>query len=197
MKTIKFILTLLLTLMYVQLSYAQGDASRFSFEIAGGPSHAKQTLGDADLNFGGGFEAVFHYRVMPHAGVYAGWGWNKFSADQSFAGSNADFEETGYVFGLQFKHPLGLGSTLGFLRAGGLYNHIEIENRDGDIIEDTGHGFGLQIAGGVEIPVSGKWSITPGVKFNSLSRDLDDDSSQIRELTLRYQSLRIGFHRKF
>lgn len=196
MKTLKFTLVLLMSALCTQMIYAQQGSSRFSFEFAGGPSYANRTLAGADLNIGGGFEAVFHYRFMPHTGAYAGWGWNKFSADRSFAGDDMDFEETGYVFGLQFKHPIGAGNMNGYVRAGGLYNHIEIENTDGDIVEDTGHGFGFQLAAGLEIPVSQKWSITPGIKFNSLSRDLESGSVN-RDLNLSYDCLRIGFHRSF
>jgi opacity protein-like surface antigen len=129
-------------------------------------------------------------------GAYGGWGWNKFSADQSFAGDNVDFEETGYIFGLQFLHPIGSGAMNGFVRAGGLYNHIEIENSAGDITDDTGHGLGFQLAAGVEIPVAKKWSVTPGLKFNFLSRDLNTTSGN-RELNLSYDCLRVGFQRKF
>lgn len=177
-------------------SYAQQTQSRFSFELNAGPSVANNELGGADLDLGGGFEGVFYYRVMPHAGLYAGWGWNKFSSDKTFIGDDMDFEETGYVFGLQFKHPVGNSPIDGFLRLGGLYNHIEIENTDGEIIEDTGHGLGFQLAGGIDIPLGGKWSITPGFKFNSLSRELTTEDINT-ELDLNYFSGRIGLVRQF
>lgn len=177
-------------------SFAQPQTSRFSFEINSGPSIANKDLGGADLNVGAGFEGIFHYRIMPHVSAHLGWGWNKFSADQSFAGSDMDFEETGYIFGLQFKHPFKSNSLSWFVRASGLYNHIEIENNDGDIIEDTGHGLGLQFAGGLDIPLNNKWSFTPSLKLNSLTRDLDTGETE-RNLNLNYDCLRLGFSLKF
>ena len=90
-----------------------------------------------------------------------------------FAGSNTDFEETGYVIGLQFKHPVDGFLSSYYLRAGALYNHIEVENDNGDIIGDTGHGLGFQLAAGVDIPLGAKWSLTPGVKYNAVSGTAD------------------------
>jgi hypothetical protein len=77
------------------------------------------------------------------------------------------------VFGLQYKHAIGSTPLSYYLRAGGLYNHIEIENADGDIIGDTEHGLGWQFAAGIDYSLGKNWSITPGLKFNSLARDVE------------------------
>ncbi len=176
--------------------FAQEKEKRFGFEVSGGASFATSDLGDANLQLGFGGEGIFHYRFMPHLGVYAGWGYNAFSAENSFAGNEIDFEETGYVFGLQFKHPIGISPVSYYVRAGGLYNHIEIENTDGDIIGDTGHGFGWQAAGGVDIPLGRNWSLTPGVKFNSLSGDVNMEGTNT-QLDLNYIQVRVGILKKF
>lgn len=175
---------------------AQENESRFGFEISTGLSVATNKLGDAVLNTGFGAEGIFHYRFIPSTGVYAGWGWNRFSSDNSFAGVNADFEETGYVLGLQFKQSVGRLPFSLYVRAGALYNHIEIENKEGDIINDSGHGWGWQAATGVDIRLSKKVSLTPGVKFNSLRRDIIFDGTA-RELKQNYLSLRIGLLKRF
>ena len=176
--------------------FAQEKEKRFGFELSGGASFATRELGGADLKFGFGGEGIFHYRILPHAGVYAGWGYNTFSAENSFAGNEIDFEETGYVFGLQFKHPIGISPVSYYVRAGALYNHIELENTDGKIISDTGHGFGWQAAGGVDIPLGRNWSLTPGVKFNSLSGDVNMEGTKT-QLDLNYIQVRVGILKKF
>jgi hypothetical protein len=178
------------------ISFAQQKEKRFGFELSGGVSFATKDLYGADLKTGLGFEGILHYSFLRHTGVYAGWGWNRFSADESFAGNNMDFEETGYVLGLQFKHPFGVSPVSYYLRAGGLYNHIEIENEEGDITYDTGHGFGWQVAGGVDLPLGRNWSLTPGVKFNSLSRDLDIGETTT-QLELNYIFVCIGILKRF
>jgi opacity protein-like surface antigen len=175
---------------------AQESEKRFGFELGSGASFATSQLAGTSLKTGFGFEGIFHYRFMPHAGIYGGWGWNKLAANNSFAGSDVCFEETGYVLGLQFKHPVGSMPLSYYLRAGGLYNHIEVENADGDIIGDTGHGFGFQLAAGIDYSLGKNWSLTPGVKFNSLSRDLEMGGTTTK-LNLNYVSVRVGILKRF
>ena len=181
-----------------KVSHATDESNprRWGFEFNLGGSFATQKLASSNLNTGLGFEGIFHYRFLPHTGMYAGWGWNKFSSDNSFAGAHIDFEETGYVYGLQFKHPIKNTAMSYFFRAGGLYNHIEVENKEGDIIGDTGHGTGWQVAAGVEMAISGKWAFSPGLKYNSLSRDIEMDGRTF-SLNQNYLSLRVGFLRTF
>src|SRR6056297_1789161 len=104
MKTKGLILTML---VFVSLgTYAQESEKRFGFEFNSGASFATKKIIDANPNAGFGFEGIFHYRFMPHLGIYAGWGWNRLGAEESFAGTDVCFEETGYVIGLNFKHPI-------------------------------------------------------------------------------------------
>jgi hypothetical protein len=195
MKT-KVFVTFLLSLLITVSAFAQENEKRFGFELNGGLSVPTSKPGDVELNPGFGFEGIFHYRFMPHTGVYAGWGWNRFAADNSFAGADVCFEETGYVFGLQFKHPLGTMPLSYYLRAGGLYNHIEIENEQGDITGDTEHGLGFQLATGIDYSLGKNWSITPGVKFNYLSKEVEMEEVTTK-LNHSYISIRVGFLKRF
>lgn len=106
MKT-KALLSIVLVILLSATTLAQESEKRFGFEFGGGLSVATNKLSESTLSPGFGFEGIFHYRFLPHTGVYAGWGWNRFGADESFAGNDVCFEETGYVFGVQFKHPFG------------------------------------------------------------------------------------------
>lgn len=195
MKT-KVIVTLTLLAMLTLSGIAQESEKRFGFELSSGASVATSKPGDAGLNTGVGIEGIFHYRFMPYTGLYAGWGWNRFSSENSFAGMNADFEETGYVFGLQFKHPIGSLPLSYYVRAAGLYNHIEIENEAGDITYDSGHGMGWQLAGGLDVNLGKNWSLTPGIKFNSLSRDIDFEGAD-EQMDFNYLSFRVGILKRF
>lgn len=194
MKTKVLALTVLVLLS--MSSFAQDSEKRFGFELGSGASLAISKPGDAELKPGFGFEGIFHYRFMEHAGIYGGWGWNRFGADNSFAGSDVCFEETGYVFGLQFKHPVGKDATSYYVRAGGLYNHIEIEDSEGKITHDSGHGMGWQLAAGLDFQLGKNWSLTPGIKFNTLSREVENEGVNI-PLVLYYLQLRAGINKKF
>ncbi len=176
--------------------FAQNSEKKFGIELNGGISKATKKLSDTSLNAGGGFELLLHYRFMPHLGTYAGWGWNKFSADKSFAGNNVHFEETGYIFGLQFIHPIGNSPFSYYVRGGGLYNHIETENSEDDIINDTGHGFGFQSGVGINYYLGDNWNLMGSVKFNSVSRDTNFEGVS-RNLDYQYVSLRVGVVKQF
>jgi hypothetical protein len=170
---------------------------RWRFEIRGGAAFPTEELGNASLGTGFGFEGTVGYRIQPHLSVYAGWDWHRFTADASFAGSNNDFEETGYAVGLQFEHPIARSEAVAFqLRAGGTYNHLELENTAGDPVTDSGHGLGWEGGAGLAFRLGGGWQITPGVRFRSLARDLTV-GSVTTPANLRYLAVDVGFSRSF
>jgi hypothetical protein len=194
MKT-RMIITAIILATITMSSMAQGKDRRFGLEIRPGASLATVKLGDAELKPGMGFEGTLQYNFLNGASVYAGWGWNRFASDESFAGSNMDFEETGYVMGLRYiyrlpESPLGL-----FVRAGAIYNHIEVEDGD-DIIADSGHGWGWQSEAGVDISLGKGWNLRPGLKYQSLNRDLTVGNVS-RNVDLNYLSLGVGISKFF
>lgn len=194
MKT-KVLLLGLLTIVSIGC-FAQEESRKFGVEINGGPSFGIAKLDDAKLNTGFGFEGLFHYEFIKNIGVYAGWGWNRFMSENSFAGQDARFEETGYVLGLQYRYEISNSPVSLFVRGGGLYNHIEIENAEGDVTADTGHGFGGQAALGVDVNLGSGWSVAPGVKFNYLNRTATYQNSD-HELSQKYVSARISVIKRF
>ncbi|MFZ5430355.1 MAG: outer membrane beta-barrel protein [Bacteroidota bacterium] len=195
MKT-KVFLTMVVCAFLVMGTMAQESEKRFAVELNGDVAFVSSDLAGASLNTGLGFEALLHYRFMPFTSVYGGWGYNHFNADQSFAGPDMDFEQTGYVLGLQFKRPFRNSPVSWFVRAGALYSHIETENNDGDIISDTGHGVGWQAAGGIEVALGKNWSLAPGLKYNWLSGETEIGSVNY-QLDHRTVSARIGIVKRF
>lgn len=191
-----FFITLLTAFITVTAAQSQDTAGRFGFELNAGISHATADIGNADLGTGVGFEGVLHYRILKHAGVYMGWGWKHFPSESSFAGEDIEFEETGYIYGVQFKHPFGKSGLSYILRAGGIWNHLELENSDGEITYDTGHGAGWQVSGGVEIPLWQTWSLTPTVKYSSLNRDFEIGTDNF-SADLNYVALHVGLTKTF
>lgn len=174
----------------------QAQERRFGLEISGGPSFATSEFAEG-IRMGFGFDGTIHYRFLNHTGVYAGWGENWFTTETSSSDSNRDYEETGYVLGLQFRHPLKGDRSSYFLRAGVLYNHIEVENDNGDILEDTGHGPGFQLAAGFGFDLGSSWSLTPVLKYNHLTRPLDSAESSPVDTNFNYITLRIGIQKLF
>jgi Outer membrane protein beta-barrel domain len=182
---------LIAVVILVLIGSAAIAQNKWSFELRPGVNIATAKLGDADLKTGFGFEGAFAYKVMPHLAAYAGWSWNKFAADKSFAGSNVDFEETGYCFGLQFIHPIEKSKISYMIKGGGTYNHIETENSEGKIINDTGHGFGWQAGAGVAVSLGKSFQLIPEVRYRSLSRDIKLGDGN-RSVDLNYISAGVG-----
>jgi hypothetical protein len=174
---------------------AQEKAKNFSFELNGGPAFQTKEFVEG-IRMGFGFEGTFQYRFLPSTSVYAGWGWNWLSTELTVSENNMDYEETGYVLGLDFSQPIGSTNMSYYVRAGALYNHIESENSDGDILDDSGHGLGFQLAGGIYFDLGSGWSLTPGLKFNSLSREIDLEETS-GTIDYQYLSARIGIMKRF
>ena len=191
----KLILTTAVLTLFVLFNQSIAQ-DKWSLEFRPGVDYATKDIVDADLELGFGAELTIAYRFMPHLAAYAGWSYNNFAVDQSFAGTDANFEETGYTFGFQFIHPIG-ETTLSYLvRLGGTYNHIEIENNDGDIIIDSGHGLGWQVEGGLVIPLSEKFSLLPSVRYRSLNRDIEIENVST-SVELNYLSVGVGLSWSF
>jgi opacity protein-like surface antigen len=195
MKTKVIVILGLLVLSTTGL-FAQKN-TRFALELNSGASFSVSQIPDTKTKAGFGFESLLHYRFMPHTGIYAGWGWNRLAAENSFAGNDVCFEETGYIVGLQFMHPIKNSRISAFIRAAGLYNHIETENSEGEIAYDTQHGLGYQLAAGVNTKLIRNWSLNIGLKYNSLTRNTNFQSIS-EPVSYHYISaVRIGIVKQF
>lgn len=156
--------------------------SRWSLEVRGNAAVPTNELAGEDLGTGVGFEGNVGYHLYEHMSVYAGWDWTHFNADQSFAGPDMDFEETGYVFGLRWEHPFRgeVGNGLaGWIRAGASVKHIEVEDDEGEIVADSGHGLGWEVGAGLSLPLGGSWRLTPGLRYRALSRELEAETATV------------------
>lgn len=175
---------LLLSVMAASSALAQ---SRWSAELRTGANVPTGNLGNTSVKTGFGFEGNISYRFMPHLWAYTGWGWNQFTAKESVADQKLQFEETGYNLGLRFIHPIPHTKVSYLAGAGAIYNHIETENSEGNIINNTGHGLGWQLDAGMVVPVTKHLSLVPGVRYRSLSRTANVNGADTK-MDLRYFS---------
>jgi hypothetical protein len=192
----RFTIALTTLALAVGAEAATAQEERWAIELRVNAAVPTQDVQDSELGGGLGAEATLGYRFMPHLAAYAGWDWIHFGPSASFAGPDMDFEETGYAFGLRFEHPLAQSGLAGWVRGGGIYDHIEIEDDNGDVVADSGHGLGWEAALGLAVPMGTAWSLTPGVRFRSLSRDIEM-GNVTTPVDLRYLAVVIGFARRF
>ncbi len=157
-----------ITSLHVDSAYAQQTCD---MALRSGVNFPIKSLGNTKLEMGLSFEATLAYAFTEHIAAYAGWGLNAFDEKAEDNGLRLHFEETGYTFGLQYKHEFGPGSNYKYmLGAGGTYNHIETENTNGDIINDSGHGIGWQLEAGLGIQISDRAQLIPSIRYRELSR---------------------------
>ncbi|CAM3369856.1 outer membrane beta-barrel protein [Aequorivita lipolytica] len=181
----------LLITVILLISFTVKSQEKWSVEFRPGLSFPTSDVGNTDTKIGFGFEITGAYKIMPHLAVYAGWGWNQFKGEDRLSIEDITFEETGYTFGFQLIRPIGTSAFSYIGSAGAIYNHIELENNAGDITADTGHGFGWQVAAGVDYEFAPNLALRPMFKYRSLSRDLEI-ANVSTELKLNYISFGIG-----
>jgi hypothetical protein len=172
------------------------EAQGVSVDLRAVGATATQRLAGADLSVGVGFGATVAYHVQQHLAAYGGWDWIHFQAQQSFAGTDMAFDETGYTLGLRFEHPMAGDDVMFRVEAGGTYKHIEIANVDGDIVDDSGHELGLEAGGGVVVPLGTNWRLTPTVRFRTLTPQFEI-AGLTTKADMRYAGVEIGVSRRF
>lgn len=172
-------------------AHAQGPVV---LEVRGGAAFPTADFGDATLNTGGGAGLTVGYGFMPHTMAYVGWDLFRMTTDRRFQGGQYDVENTGYTLGLQFQHPVT--PRFGYwLRAGGMYAHIELEN-DGDVVADSGHEPGWEVGGGLSVAVGDRFVLTPGLRYRSLAADVPVGSSAV-PVDLNYLAAELGIQLRF
>lgn len=171
---------------------------RWTIDLRAAAAAPTQKLATTELDAGLGLSGTVAFRLQQHLHLYAGWDWMHFKADDSFAGSDVDFEETGYTFGLRFEHPFrGESRGLAYrLEGGGTFKHIEIEDDDGELIADSDHGLGYEAAAALLFPLGSGWRFTPGLRYRSLDREFRIGSAAT-DAGLRYVALELGVSRRF
>lgn len=169
---------------------------RWGFELRAGAAVPTQELGDVDLGTGFGFEGTLDAVLVGGLAAYAGWDWHRFTPDDGFAGPDVDVEETGYALGLRYDRPLGATATPFIrVRAGGTYNHIELEDDD-ELAADSGHGVGWEAGAGLGFALGSGWRVIPAARYRSLSRSIEIDAAET-DVDLTYVALEVAFSKRF
>lgn len=173
---------------------AERPDHRWSLELLGGLDLPTGDLGLLPLNAGPGLEISAAYRFHEHLWVYAGWGWHRFTTDETEA--DIDLEQTGYAFGGRYEHPFRDDGIAAFrIFAAGTWEHVELEDAEGQVRADSGHGLGFDVGAGVALPIGRDWRVLPGVRFRSLPVELSPEGGSKADLT--YLAVEVGVAYRF
>ena len=187
----RFLVTLSVSVMLLIFSNQAMAQKNWSLSLRSGANFTTTKLGDSDLKTGYGFEGTIAYKFLPNLAIYTGWGWNRFNTNRLFTLSNIDVVETGYKAGLQITAPIGTSNLKYLLAGGGVYNHLEVENAEGKMTDDSGFGYGWEAEGGIVIPLGSSFSLTPTVRYHALTRDLKNGNLPTK-VNLNYVSTGLG-----
>ena len=138
-----------------------GPTTPFSIEPRAGLSIPMGDDSD-DLEVGLAFTGDVLYQFTPQVAVYAGYNYNRFAFKDT---DEADAEIKGFDAGVRFSLSPMAGFTP-FLKGGALYQQAAITGDGGSLSGDSE--FGFQVGGGVEVPISPRFSFTPQASFNKV-----------------------------
>lgn len=191
----KFYRLFIAFLLFTILGGVSFGQERFSAEFRPGLSIPLDKMGGSKINTGYGFEFTLAYEVLQDVGIYVGWGWKKFDADNAFLTSRIDIRETGYTAGVQYIHRRS-GSSLSYLIKGGLvYNHVELEDNNGALIADSGYGIGWQAEAGISLGIGNSWELRPTLRYRALPGNIEVFNGQM-SVDLQYISLGVGLAKR-
>jgi hypothetical protein len=122
--------------------------------------------GNRNINTGFGIEGKTFFAFMPRFSTYAGWGWNLFPAMKR---TEFSYEETGYMLGLHFMHPVSGLKMRFYVEGAGIYSQVETENKEPGLHDDSDHGLGWQLESGFVFPVADKLLIKPGIRYRNVA----------------------------
>lgn len=150
---------------------AEAQISRVSLEPRAGASFPIEGEG---LNTGYVVGADVIFQATPILGIYGGYNFNSYEVDGANFGEDVpvDFdarvEVQGFAGGVRATFPAGRFSP--YFKGGLLLQSlgINISSDEGSFSGSGDRELGFQIGGGVEVPVTPRFSVTPGVSYNKV-----------------------------
>ena len=169
--------------------------SPFSAELRVGAGIPAQDFGTAELGTGIGGELTLLYQLPLCLQLYAGWDWYHFGTETE--APEYDFEDTGYAAGLRWT-PVRLSRFLGpWLRAGIVFDHIEMEDDQGDLVSDSDHTLGFEGGLGLTLPLGERFRLTPGVRYRTFAPEMQVGSVTADAEDFSYIAVEVGIATTF
>jgi opacity protein-like surface antigen len=150
-----------------------GPTTPFSVELRAGAALPTGDFGEG-LNTGWTAGLTAQYNFTPMIGVYGGYSFTSFGADEEEVGEDEDvnINDRGFNAGLRASFaPMAAGLSP-WIKGGLVYNELEFEVDGESLTSDSKLGF--EVGGGLAFPLGPRISITPGVTYTAYSFDDED-----------------------
>jgi len=138
-----------------------GPSTPLSIEPRAGLSIPVGDLGDG-VDVGLALSADLIFQATPQLGVYAGYNFNTYAIKDS---EEVDLELKGFDAGLRYSFAPMSGFTP-FVKGGALYQKGALSDDDESV--DGDYEFGFSVGGGVDVPITPRFSFTPQASFNKV-----------------------------
>jgi hypothetical protein len=158
-----------------------------SVDLRGAYSLPIGDFGDnVESDFGFGLGAVV--TLTPSLGVYGGWAKDSFGCDSALCDDDSQVHASGFELGGKLILS-GQRRFLPWAKAGLIGHKLELDAGPFEFESDRKYGF--QAAVGLDYPLGEVLSVSPALRFNSLS--VDDDGF-FEDPGVRYFSFDLGAH---
>lgn len=125
-----------------------------------------------EAEFGASLAGVVAVSLSSRIALFGGYGRTDFACGRcAEQGLDDRVVDEGAEAGVQLTLPGPFGRAESWLRAGGVYRQIRFGGTQGDLASEPA--VGLQVGGGVALPILPRIWITPGVHFRAFSAELD------------------------
>lgn len=188
--------TLLGAFVFPLAAEAQWDPRGvLSLEARGGFASPTEDFGDGDPGLepepGLTLGADLMVNLTPQVTAYGGFGWTRFDCEGALCTGDADFTSSGFDAGIKLLLPLG-GTVQPWARAGALLHELKFENDEFSATSDRP--FGLDSAVGADILLGERAALTPAVRYNRYTAEIDLGPLGSLERTVSFLNLDLGFH---
>ncbi|HCV15244.1 MAG TPA: hypothetical protein DF637_02770 [Rikenellaceae bacterium] len=177
--------------------------NRFSFEYNSGFSYLIDVPEIFEINLGMGADGIIGFDAYKNIGVFAGWGFNSFNNEYLY------LDESGIMYGFQYKNVIHESRFSYIIRAGAIYNQLKLKGSKDSFFKefsyDSGHSHGFHASGALEFDMRRGWAIRGSVKYHQFKKTVSLPFSEIFpsiritacNVDLKYAGVRLGIVKNF
>lgn len=166
------------------VAVAPSAHAQLALEARGGIVTPQDAFTD-DVVADGGYSTEVSLTVgfMPFLGVYGAWQQAKFDREDD---SESIVRDQGWAVGVRVSVPVPVVPIDPWIRAGLVTHEIEAGGLEGG----GDRGLGLEVAGGLRVPLGSRVALTPGVGWTRYA--FDDETVADGEVNVQYLRVDVG-----
>jgi opacity protein-like surface antigen len=183
-KTLGFLSLVAATALAAPAHAQLPNVTPLSFEVRGGLAFPTGDFGEdsgdetGDIKSGTTLGANVTFHFMPLIGIYGGYTYNSFDVEGE---DDASVIDQGFNAGVRVAIPTPLIPIDPYVKAGLVYNQLELEGSEGGVTFgiESDRSLGFEVGAGVGIGLGPKLSFTPQVTYTRYEPKFDGEGLDI------------------